>query len=546
MRNDPKSQPTPQPQTRKPHPSPLTPQPSSVRCAVYTRKSTEDGLEQEFNSLDAQRLAGESFIASQVSEGWTCLPDRYDDGGYTGGNLDRPALRRLLADIEAGKVDCIVVYKVDRLSRSLIDFSKIMDVLDRRGVAFVSVTQQFNTGTSMGRLMLNVLLSFAQFEREMISERTRDKMAATRRQGKWTGGCPVLGYDVVEGGGRLRVNEEEAVLVRAIFELYLERESLLETARELEARGWTTKLWTAASTGRRIGGRPFNQNNLYGMLTNPIYLGKITYKKELHPGEHPAIVDAEVFDRVQRRLKSNWRIGGAHLRNRHGVLLKGLVRCASCGCAMTPNHCVNHGRDGARKLYRYYCCLKALRTGWDRCPAPSVSAPQLERFIVEEIRRIGQDSELLADTLAECRRQRGRAIGDLEAERVALERELRSTAAVVRAATVSGAGSAERLADAQGRHAAAERRATEVREQILALSREMVQSGEVVDACSLFDPMWETLTAREQARILHLLVERIDYNGPKGTVAITFRPTGIKTLSDEREGGAATAAPEEE
>src|SRR5690554_280558 len=217
--------------------------PPTLRCAIYTRKSTEDGLEQEFNSLDAQRDAGEAYIASQKSEGWVCLPDKYDDGGFTGGNMDRPALQRLLADIEAGKVDCIVVYKVDRLSRSLIDFSKIMDVLERHKVSFVSVTQQFNTSTSMGRLMLNVLLSFAQFEREMISERTRDKIAATRRKGKWTGGCPMLNYDVVEGGGRLRVNEDEAARVRDIFDLYLDRQSLLATSTELEARGWTTKQW---------------------------------------------------------------------------------------------------------------------------------------------------------------------------------------------------------------------------------------------------------------------------------------------------------------
>ena len=178
--------------------------PPEVRCAVYTRKSTEEGLEQEFSTLDAQREAGEAYIASQRHEGWVCLPDRYDDGGYTGGNMERPALRRLLADIEAGKVDCIVVYKVDRLSRSLIDFSKIMDVLERQCVSFVSVTQQFNTSSSMGRLMLNVLLSFAQFEREMISERTRDKIAPTRRKGKWSGGMPMLGYDVDARGGKLR------------------------------------------------------------------------------------------------------------------------------------------------------------------------------------------------------------------------------------------------------------------------------------------------------------------------------------------------------
>ena len=213
-----------------------------IRCAIYTRKSTEEGLEQEFNSLDAQRESGEAYIAAQKHEGWTCVPSRYDDGGFTGGNMDRPALRRLLADIEDGKVDCILVYKVDRLSRSLIDFSRIMDVLERRHVSFVSVTQQFNTSTSMGRLMLNVLLSFAQFEREIISERTRDKIAAARRKGKWVGGRPILSYDIVSspGGGRVAVNEDEAEQVRQIFKMYLKHQSLIPTVREVDRLGCPT------------------------------------------------------------------------------------------------------------------------------------------------------------------------------------------------------------------------------------------------------------------------------------------------------------------
>lgn len=210
-----------------------------VRCAVYTRKSTEEGLEQDFNSLDAQREAGESYVASQKAEGWVCLPDRYDDGGFTGGNMDRPALRRLLADIEAGQIDCVVVYKVDRLSRSLMDFARIVEVFERQDVSFVSVTQHFNTTHSMGRLTLNVLLSFAQFEREIISERTRDKIAATRRKGKWSGGHPLLGYDVVPspGGSKLAVNADEAERVRTVFDLYLEHTRITPVVRELDRRG---------------------------------------------------------------------------------------------------------------------------------------------------------------------------------------------------------------------------------------------------------------------------------------------------------------------
>ena len=210
-----------------------------IRCAIYTRKSSEEGLEQEFNSLDAQRESGEAYIASQKAEGWVCLPDKYDDGGYTGGNMERPAVQRLMADIDAGKVDCVVVYKVDRLSRSLMDFARMMEVFDRKKISFVSVTQQFNTTQSMGRLTLNILLSFAQFEREIISERTRDKIAATRRKGKWFGGKPILGYDLV--AGKLVVNRDEAFRVREIFAIYVDTRSVRQTTLEAVRRGWTTK-----------------------------------------------------------------------------------------------------------------------------------------------------------------------------------------------------------------------------------------------------------------------------------------------------------------
>src|SRR5437870_6321068 len=271
-----------------------------IRCAIYTRKSTEEGLEQEFNSLDAQREAGQAYIASQQQEGWTCLPARYDDGGFTGGNTERPALQRLLTDIADGKVDCVVIYKIDRLSRSLLDFAKMMDLFDQQRVALVSVTQQFNTATSMGRLVLNVLLSFAQFEREIIAERTRDKIAAARRKGKWVGGQPLLGYDVQ--GSRLVVNEEEAVRVRAIFELYLKHQGLIPVVQELEKRGWLTKRWQTHK-GHFRGGQTFTKSSLHHLLTSPVYLGKVKYKKEVHAGEHQAIIHSDVWQQVQELLR---------------------------------------------------------------------------------------------------------------------------------------------------------------------------------------------------------------------------------------------------
>ena len=238
------------------------PKQPNLRCAIYTRKSTQEGLDQEFNTLDAQRESAEAYIASQKQEGWTCLSARYDDGGFTGGTMERPALKRLLQDIEAGKIDCVIVYKVDRLSRSLLDFSRMMETFDKHHVSFVSVTQQFNTTSSMGRLTLNILLSFAQFEREIISERTRDKMGAARRKGKRLGGAPVLGYNVDPQTRRLVPHPEEAMRVQAIFQLYLDRGGLIPTVRELARRGWVTKRWMTRK-GTVVGGRPFNKANLH-------------------------------------------------------------------------------------------------------------------------------------------------------------------------------------------------------------------------------------------------------------------------------------------
>src|SRR6202790_1802323 len=239
----------------------------AIRCGIYTRKSTEEGLEQEFNSLHAQREAAEAYITSQKEAGWKVLPDHYDDGGFSGSNLDRPALQRLLADVEARRLDCVVVYKVDRLSRSLLDFARLVDRFDQRSVSFVSVTQQFNTTTSLGRLTLNILLSFAQFEREIIGERTRDKMSAARRKGKWVGGTPVLGYDVDPGGRRLIVNEKESRRVRDIFALFVQYRSLSAVVAELSRRRWKTKSWTSQNGTAHVG-RDFAKASLRRLLTN--------------------------------------------------------------------------------------------------------------------------------------------------------------------------------------------------------------------------------------------------------------------------------------
>ncbi len=506
-----------------------------VRCAIYTRKSTDEGLDQDFNSLDAQRESAEAYILSHKHEGWVCLPERYDDGGFTGGNMERPALKRLLTDIEAGEIDCVVVYKVDRLSRSLLDFARIMETFEKHGVSFVSVTQQFNTTNSMGRLTMNILLSFAQFEREIIAERTRDKMSAARRKGKWMGGGLVLGYDVAPRGGRLVVNEEEAAQVRAIYELYLEHRSLIPVVRELDRRGWRNKRWITKK-GNERGGAPFTKNTLFRLLTNVIYIGKVSYKGTIYPGEHDAIVDAKVWKRVQELLRRNGRNGGKEVRNKYGALLKGLLYCVPCNTAMV--HTYTAKKNGRR--YRYYVCLNAQQRGWDACPTKSVNAHDLETFVVDHIRGLGSDGEIVAETIRQVREKSEKRMIELERERRSLERKLRRLHAKLRELALMPAApgsdvslTADRLADLQDQIRSIEQRMTAIREEVLSLERETVDESDLVKALSIFDPVWESLNSRERHRVMHLLIDRIAYDGRDGSVTVSFRSLGLKALCSE-------------
>jgi len=501
-----------------------------VRCAIYTRKSSDEGLQQEFNSLDAQREAAEAYIASQKAEGWVCLPERYDDGGFTGGNMDRPALQRLLADIDAGTVDCVVVYKVDRLSRSLMDFARIVEVFERRNVSFVSVTQHFNTTQSMGRLTLNILLSFAQFEREIIGERIRDKIAASRQRGKWTGGTPVLGYDVDRSNGspKLVINPSEAARVLEIFELYTQRGSLLSVANELRRRGWTTKRWTTRS-GTAKGGHEFDKCSLYNLLTNVLYAGKVQHRSEVYDGEHQAIVPDELFRRVQAQLQHNGRSGGAEVRNRHGALLRGLLHCKACGRVMTHTF-----SSRGNKRYRYYTCTNAIKRGWANCPTKSLPAGEIERAVVDQIRCIGGDPELLRETLAEAQQHVRSRLERLAVERAGVERGLARAHAEIR--RLAGAGGpaaavADRIADLNDQARKSDRRLAEIAAEASELERELVGEADVTAAFTDFENAWQALSPREQTRLVALLVARVEFDAADSTIEITFHPTGIKALA---------------
>jgi site-specific DNA recombinase len=443
--------------------------PTQVPCAIYTRKSTDEGLDQAFNSLDAQRESAEAFICSQRQDGWIALPERYDDGGFTGANADRPALERLLKDIAAGKVGCVVVYKVDRLSRSLLDFLNMMDLLEKHHVVFVSVTQPFDTRTSAGRLLVNLLLMFAQFEREMIAERTRDKMRAARRKGKWIGGYPSLGYDVGSNGGVLIVNPAEAERVREIFRLYLQLGSLIPVVEELDRRGWGLKAWTTRE-GHTRGGAQFKKNTLHNLLTNVLYTGQVKFDGQIFAGEHERVVDDDTFNRVQDHLKRNGPKGERRVGNKGGALLKGLVQCGSCSTAMIHTYV-----QKKNTRYRYYVCVNAHQRGWNKCQTRSVSAPELEGAVINNLRGFAQNPALLSEVL---RRLEGGRAPDTP----------------------------------------------------------MSDPGKVADALLQFHPLWDQFTTWEQESFIRTLVAQVRYDGRTGEVTVGFQSEAIKQLCNR--GGA--------
>ena len=485
----------------------LTPK---VRCAIYTRKSTEEGLDQEFNSLDAQREAGESYVASQKAEGWVALPDRYDDGGYSGGTMDRPALTRLLRDIEDRRVDCVVVYKVDRLSRSLLDFTKIVEAFDREGVTFVSVTQQFNTTTSMGRLTLNILLSFAQFEREIAGERIRDKIAAAKRKGMYTGGMPVLGYD--SENKKLIVNPEEAKLVRHIFKRFVQLGSATRLAKELNGQGRTTKAWTTQKGVARAG-RPWNKMHLYRLFNCRLYIGEVAHKDQHFPGEHEAIVPRALFDEVQAILDKNWRSRANGSRTETPALLKGIVKCGHCGGSMGPTFTKKNG-----KTYRYYVCIQATKKGWDTCPVKNVAASEIENAVVDQLRALFRAPDMIAATYRAAVEQARAEVARLKGEEAALARRL------------EGEGAPDARVETESRVA-------EIRGLLRGLRVSAFEETEVAGALAQLDPIWDELFPAEQARIVRLLVERVVLN--EDGVQVKFRPDGMRTLTselDEKEG----------
>ena len=355
----------------------------TVRCAIYTRKSTDEGLEQAFNSLDNQRLAGESYVMSQAHEGWEIIEKHYDVGGYSGGNMDRPAFQELLQDIEADLVNCVVVYKIDRLTRSLLDFAQIVEIFDKHNVSFVAVTQSFNTSNSMGRLMLNVLLSFAQYERELSAERVRDKIAASKKLGYWMGGYAPLGYDVKDRG--LVINPKEAENVKLIYDKFLELKSLTKVLEFTKSAGIQTK-----------SERNFCKKTLRDILNNPIYKGYISHKGVEYKGRHKGVISEKVFAKVQ----AVWKKIPEERKEKtaSNSLLKDLIRCKSCDCVMTPTYCCKNKRK-----YRYYACSNHLRSKGCKAEHKTLPAGEVEQYVSNFVRESLKTPEICSLTIENLR-----------------------------------------------------------------------------------------------------------------------------------------------
>ncbi len=513
---------------RAPRSKSLRPVPVVTRCAIYTRQSVEERNKNGFGSLEAQREACEKYVSLFQEKGWQIFRDPYQDAGFSGGTLDRPALKRLRADVAARKIESVVVYRSDRLSRSIRDFLELMEEFERHGVAFASVSEQFDTSTPAGRMQRNMLLTFAQYERELIAERTRDKVHAARRKGKFTGGMLVLGYDRDPKGGRLVVNEAEADRVREIFRLFAENPSLVALGQELSRRDWTLKRWKTKE-GKWTGGGIFDKFSLKRLLTNPVYLGEVHFQGEVYTAEHEAIVDREMWDRVQELLAPTPDRPRTR-SSKSTALLAGVLRCAPCDSAMTPTY-----SQKGRIRYRYYLCLKAHRRGWDSCPSKSVSAREIEKFIVDHIRAIGRDPDLVARTVKEAEKILATRKAELGGEARGIRKELDQAHASLRSrmATVSGDGKTPR----RDQGAATEETIRDLEDRLAAVEEELdgldklqINPDNLCAALAAFDPVWEQLTSAEQARIIQLLIDRIDYDGGTGNLDITFRPSGVRTL----------------
>lgn len=487
--------------------------PTLKRCAVYTRKSVEDGLEQEFNSLDAQRESGENYIASQKANGWILIPEHYDDGGFSGGNTHRPALQRLLDDIKAGKIDIIVVYKIDRLSRSLLDFTELQGFFDEHHVSFVSVTQEINTSTSAGRMMLNILMSFSQYEREIIAERIRDKIAASKKRGMHCGGTPVLGYASDPVTKKLHIIPDEAEVVRKIFEVYEQIGSLAETVVRINHLGYRTKIFVSAK-GIQHGGREWDTGSVHKILINPLYAGYVKHYKARYEGEHEAIVDRKQWERVQEQMKSHNNGTPVRKSRSETTPLRGIVFCGYCRSVLTPTYTVKAG-----KKYTYFFCQQHSRNPEHQCPLRRIPSGELEQMVLTLLSGVLQTPTLIRETLAAVQAGQQAKVAELRIQ----EDELKAHMQRLKSGLIDG------TTDLNEVKSTGEKLAS-LRKDIRAYNFEVTEE-EIMRAMRDTHALWEELFPVAKFEILKILVAKIVIF--QDNVSLDVNLDGLKRLIGE-------------
>ena len=499
----------------------------TIWCAVYTRKSTDENLNSDFTSLDAQRGYCENYVNAKGGMGWKVYPEQYNDAGFSGGNMDRPAIQRLLNDARDGKFQIVVAYKYDRLTRNTKDFLNLLEIFQKYKVTFASVTQNIDTSSSMGRLMQSILIDFAQFEREMISERTRDKMAAMAMKGKRVGGGPMLGYDIDQKTKKMSVNEAEAKITVCIFDTYLQEKSLSVTAKQMNNRGYRLKKWITRKGDERGGGK-FNKTNLSFMLRNPLFLGKIRYKGKLYDAEHSGIIEEATFKRVQELLMKNCEQNKSDNKDKYDFLLRGLVECAVCKSVMTPNFV--YSRLG--KKYFYYKCTSVNNLDKTACSVGSVPAKALEQFVVEQLEKVCQEKEVIDQAVEEAKSTSIDQLPGRRQEREELSAELAKIEAEGKNLTAiwgqEGPNSPrkdflmERIATLGEQRKQIETQLMRVNIDISNLEIRECDAQIVQNGLRNFLLVFKGLTPKEQKEFIRLLIKEVIYDGAKGEITIGF------------------------
>ena len=501
-------------------------------CAVYARVSTPGQAEGDFSSIDNQCDTGDAIVHSKAHEGWTKFDENFVDAGYSGANLNRPAIQRILHLVGEGRLHYVIVTRSDRLSRSLEDSIYLFKYFWKMGVNVYSASEGLITDIPIDQLNMGLRAIIAEYDLRLIGQRTQEKALAARRKGIWTGGYLILGFALHPSGGGLVTDPEEAPLVIEIFRLYLRVASLQKTCEILAHRGWTMKAWTTRD-GKPTGGHPFTKASLQRLLTNVLYIGKMTCGDEVHEGQHEAIVPTALFNQVQSLLNENRRTRGAATRNKHGFLLRGRVACSACGASRTANTT----RKGPR-AYKYYVCSSAQQHGYQTCPCPSVPAYKLEGLIVDQIQAIGHDRDLQNQVFEAARARHEAVCHQLNADFGRATKKLSTTQDEIKGllkaladGSVTGTSIASRIAELETTLETLDQKVTDIQAQIDSHSQLRPDPTDLAESLSVFDEIWEVLLQAEKERIISLLIDSIDYDGT--TLGIEFSPAGVRLLSEE-------------